>query len=170
MTQPRHNAGHGPDAFATRVRMLRQHPEVWRQVPTGVTRRQWMTDPALRQLWAEIAEFLRGAGLLSVHTYARDVNVPKLIEAVRDLESRVVVTGNRWVFTAEGVDIAADVQAMITALRADRHLGPYSLRMSHENVRRLNPALYAEIVAAGVDTPVELLLDDDGRLTGWRRL
>lgn len=66
--------------------------------------------------------------------------------------------------------IMADVQAMVAALQADKCYGPYSLSMSHENVRRLNPALYAELVAAGVDVPVELLLDEDGRLVGWRRL
>lgn len=81
-----YNSGHGSEAFATRVRMLRQHPEVWRQVPAGASDRQWMDDRALRQLWAEIVEFLRGCGLVSVHTLARDVNVPKIVNAVRRLE------------------------------------------------------------------------------------
>lgn len=82
-----YNAGRGPDVFATRVRMLRQHPEVWRQAPAGATHRQWLEDPSLRLLWAEMAEFLRGAGLLSVHTRARDVNVPRLVDTVRALEA-----------------------------------------------------------------------------------
>lgn len=67
-------------------------------------------------------------------------------------------------------EIEADVRAMVEALQRDKLYGPYSLRMSHDMVRALNPALYAELEAAGVDVPVELLLDEDGRLTGWRRL
>lgn len=87
MTQAaRYNSGHSLEAFATRVRMLRQHPEVWRQAPAGATPRQWKEDPALRQLWQEVAVFLMDCGLLSVHTAPRDLNVPKLLDAVRKVE------------------------------------------------------------------------------------
>ncbi len=90
-------------------------------------------------------------------------------------DERVIVTptlrsGNGVVCLPDSEDLLADVQAMVAALHRDKLYGPYTLRMSHENMQRLNPALYAELVAAGVDTPVELLLDADGRLTGWRRL
>ncbi len=87
MSEVHCNVGHGPDAFATRVRVLSLHPEVWRQVPAGVTDYHWRESRALRQLWAEIVEFLRGGGLISVHTHARDVNVPKLVRAARELEA-----------------------------------------------------------------------------------
>lgn len=71
---------------------------------------------------------------------------------------------------ADPASIMADVREMIAALQRDKLYGPYALHMSHENVKHLNPALYAELEAAGVDVPVELLLDEDGRLVGWRRL
>lgn len=92
-----------------------------------------------------------------------------------DGPTRMFATGRGgWVgidaVHAHDADVVSDVQAMVRALQADRAYGPYSLRMSHEKVKALNPALYAELEAAGVDTPVELLLDEDGRLTGWRRL
>lgn len=83
-----YNAGHGSDAFATRVRTLRQHPEVWRQFPDGITFDDYRRVPARRQLWDEIVAFLRSCGVVSAKTASIDVNVPKLIAAVRELERR----------------------------------------------------------------------------------
>jgi len=81
-----YNAGHGRHAFATRVRAIRQHPEVWRQVPDGLTVDDYRRGGAGRQLWDFVAAFLRTYGLLSEHTASIDVNVPKLVAAVRRLE------------------------------------------------------------------------------------
>jgi hypothetical protein len=85
--EPRYNAGHGREAFATRVRMLRLHPEVWRQVPDGFTVADYWGSSARRQLWVAVVGFLRSCGLVAAGTSPLDVNVPKLIAAVRRLEA-----------------------------------------------------------------------------------
>ncbi len=85
-TPVRYNAGHSRHAFATRVRMLRQHPEIWRQMPNGITVADFRRGGAERQLWIEIVDFLRSCGLVSESTTPIDVNVPKLIAAVRAVE------------------------------------------------------------------------------------
>lgn len=82
-----YNWGHGRAAFATRVRCLRQHPEIWKAVPNGLSVRGFYDRPAERQLWSEVVDFLRGYGLVADTTFAVDVNVPKLIAAVRELEA-----------------------------------------------------------------------------------
>lgn len=91
----RYNSGHTRVAFATRVRMLRQHPELWRQVPGGITRQQWMRDPALRQLWREVHAFMRANCLISANTDETGLNVAKIVAAVRELDDRERATAAR---------------------------------------------------------------------------
>jgi len=70
-----------------RVRALNQHPEVWRAVPNGLTLQMARSNAGAAALWREVVAFLVGYGLASPLTNWQDVNVPKLIRLVRELEA-----------------------------------------------------------------------------------
>lgn len=70
-----------------RIRALRQHPEIWRAVPNGITRSMIATNAGAAASWIEVEHFLIAFGLASPNTIPYDINVPKLIRLVRELET-----------------------------------------------------------------------------------
>jgi hypothetical protein len=72
--------------FDDRVRVLVDHPEIWRAWPAGDIRpADFQNHVGIRALWLEVVRFLQARGLASNQTMPIDINVPKLMARVREL-------------------------------------------------------------------------------------
>jgi hypothetical protein len=74
------------ELFPSRVRALLMHPEVWTQAPNGLSIELCRRNAGGATVWRQVVDFLKSYGLVAPRTSAYDVNVPKLIAAVRELE------------------------------------------------------------------------------------
>jgi hypothetical protein len=74
------------EIFRARVRALLLHPEIWRQVPDGLSIEFCRSNAGAATVWRQTVDFLKSYGLVGPSTLPFDVNVPKLIAAVRTLE------------------------------------------------------------------------------------